>query len=281
MEFSVPPDCKDSPFHFKWRLSLLEFVKDKRFQHLPQDVKQAIKKFLDHPTSLPYDESKIDNFLTNSMIIVDKEVLRRALEWFALAKTAFFETEKISPRFTLAMLVPSSWTDAKLQSHFDTLRGEANNASPHLVEKANDASSCIERISKASAKITADSAEEILEILRADQRFCRASTFSDCRPRLYLTRETCTDIHVATVEVKSKAIKLHRQMTPAIEGFFNGFVGCRGTVVVINFFHDNDGFLVVFDSASAVDAVFPLTDLPLKLGDGDALPIPIRIIKGF
>ena len=65
MEFGVPKDCKDSPFHSKWRHFLLEYVKGPWFLHLPAEVKLAIKKFLDHPTSLPYDEQRIDNFMTN------------------------------------------------------------------------------------------------------------------------------------------------------------------------------------------------------------------------
>ena len=69
MEFGVPKDCKDSPFHSKWRHFLLEYVKGPWFLHLPAEVKLAIKKFLDHPTSLPYDEQRIDNFMTNRFAI--------------------------------------------------------------------------------------------------------------------------------------------------------------------------------------------------------------------
>jgi len=96
MDFRVPPDCKDSPFHYKWRLHMLEHVKKETFWRQPEPVRLAVKKFLDHPTSLPYDHQKVDNFMTNSMIIVDREVLGWALKWFADVRKSFFAALKKS-----------------------------------------------------------------------------------------------------------------------------------------------------------------------------------------
>jgi len=218
MEFGVPPDCKDSPFHGKWRLYLLDYVKGARFRHLSIDVKQAIKKFLDHPTSLPYDEERINNFMTNSMIIVDKEDLRKALDWFASARTEFFESvgeeairlykvigdpveqmfphgaslsdgsseSPVAPPPSPSLLVtfPPKWDKMKVRAHVASL-------TPELFS--------LNVLSNASAEVIVSSYDQLIAILRHDLQFgsrnlALDSTSSPSNPRIRTTHFRCPNL---------------------------------------------------------------------------------------
>ena len=77
-----------------------------------------------------------------------------------------------SPRYTLLMTFPSTWTEGKLRTHLRTI-------------KALECS--VERLSKASAKLEASSSEEIVAILREEQRLGRSVQLSSEKDKYYLT----------------------------------------------------------------------------------------------
>jgi len=293
MEFGVPPDCKDSPFHGKWRLYLLDYVNGARFRHLSIEVKQAIKKFLDHPTSLPYDEERINNFMTNSMIIVDKEDLRKALDWFASARTEFFESvgeeairlngefgDPVEPMFfngaslsddssdcpvspppspSLLITFPPKWDKMKLRAHVASLTPEPFS---------------LDILSKASAEVTVSSYDQLIAILRHDLQFGRATAYGGRRPRLYLPPESCVGLHVITVESTNPEIVFQLSEVGQLEHAF----GQYGNVLVINFFQKMDGFVVAFEDANSVEAV--CRDAPSTISI-DKVAHPIKILNGF
>jgi len=293
MEFGVPPDCKDSPFHGKWRLYLLDYVKGARFRHLSIDVKQAIKKFLDHPTSLPYDEERINNFMTNSMIIVDKEDLRKALDWFASARTEFFESvgeeairlykvigdpveqmfphgaslsdgsseSPVAPPPSPSLLVtfPPKWDKMKVRAHVASL-------TPELFS--------LNVLSNASAEVIVSSYDQLIAILRHDLQFGRATSYGGRRPRLYLPPESCAGIHVITVESTDPDHAFQLSRVGQLEHAF----GQYGNVLAINFFQKMDGFVVVFENAEAVDAACRSAPSTISI---DNFAYPIKIFNGF
>jgi len=311
MEFRVPPDCKDSPFHYKWRLHVLKAVQEESFWRLHEEVRIAVKKFLDHPTSLPYEHQKVLNFMTNSMIIVNKEVLNWALDWFREVRISFFETVQ-SSNFVPAAEVPYEPPP-----------------NPNAAERSSSHSSSDSFVSDQAAEREPDSTMNAnfwpktdhtkfellmefpiawpwnhvvghLQIMRKDFSKESIQRVNRCVARLILDSaedmiellkqdsmakfsmfgEPRPRIYVTREAMHSLPVVTVQSADVSVEysreliPSLIDVLGCR----VINLFHDMDGFVAIFESTEAVESLMKLRMRNLVVAGKS---YPVIITKGF
>lgn len=293
MEFAVPKDCVDSSFHKKWRLFLLDFVKEWQFDHLQKKVKDALKKFLDHPTSLPYEESKIENFLRNSMIIVDDDVMTEALSWFKVGRDQFFEKtgecgigydrgrfrrpplnktddqkklevelpKKKGTKYELILVnVPTFWTCAKLTR---LLKGEVHPDKDIRVQRLNT------KLPTLTFLIQSEIPEDSILILNSEDDLADSiidhtqENATQPQPRFFLTPDSCASLNVVAVECATKGAKFPSDSVRELRSNVKKF----GTIWGINLFNNLDGFMVVFESPEGVKTLLEVGLPHVVVGD--------------